>query len=156
MVVGQKVEALIEAENRVRVVVTDLNGLNTATLDSEYVIACDGAKSKVRKALNIKQSGGTLPMKIYLVHFRSTDLSRIQNQGQFWHVFFTNGAVLIAQDEIETWTIHLAVSTEEDTSSWNPLEVIYRVLGDSVGPYNIRVDEVIVNGTWKPYMSVAD
>lgn len=46
-------------------------------------------------------------MKIYFVHFCSTDLSRIQDQGPFWHVFYTNGAALIAHDEIETWTVHL-------------------------------------------------
>lgn len=61
-------------------------------------------------------------MKLYLVHFRSKDLNRIQNQGQFWHIFYTHAAVLIAQDEIETWTVHLAAPVKEDTSSWDPLE----------------------------------
>lgn len=156
LMVGQKVEAVAEDENGVSVAVSDVDGSTRYTLDSEYVIACDGASSQVRKTLDIGLSGGTLPMKLYLVHFRSKDLTRIQNQGQFWHIFYTHGAVLIAQDEIETWTAHLAAPIEEDTSSWDPLEVIYCVLGGSAGPYKIRVDEVIVNGIWKPNICVAE
>lgn len=154
--VGQKVEAVVEEGNRVRVAVTDLDGSTRCTLDSEYVIACDGANSQVRKTLNIKLNGGALPMKLFLVHFRSTDLTRIQNQGQFWHVFYTNGAIFIAQDEKDIWTVHLPAPIEEDTSSWDPLAVIYRVLGGSAGPYEIRVDEVIVYGIWTPNISVAE
>ena len=154
--VGQKVEALVEEETGVRVEVTDVNGSTRCTLDSEYVIACDGASSQVRKTLNIKLSGGAIPVKFYLVHFRSSDLTRIQNQGQFWHIFYTNRAVIIAQDEIETWTAHLSVPIAEDTSCWDPLSVIYRVLGGSAGSYKIRVDEVIVSGIWRPNICVAD
>lgn len=154
--VGQKFEALAEKENGVQVTVMDLNESTKYTLGTEYVIACDGASSQVRKTVNIKLSGDTIPMKIYLVHFRSTDLTRIQNQGQFWHIFFTQGSALIAQDEKETWTVHLGVSMKEDTSSWDPLAVIYSVLGGSAGPYKIRVDEVIANGVWRPNICVAD
>ena len=154
--VGQKFEALVEEENGVRVEVTDMDGSARRTLDTEYVIACDGASSQVRKTLDIKMSGGVVPIKFYLVHFRSTDLTRIQNQGQFWHIFYTNGAVIIAQDETETWTAHLSVPVAEDTSGWDPLSVIYRVLGGSAGPYKIRVDEVIVSGIWRPKICVAD
>lgn len=102
LIVGQKVEAVVEEENGVRVAVSDVDGSTRCMLDSEYVIACDGASSQVRKALNTGLSRGTLPMKLYLVHFRLKDLTRIQNQGQFWHIFYTHGAVLMAQNEIET------------------------------------------------------
>lgn len=120
-------------ENGVHVAVMDSNGSTRCTLDSNYVIACDGANSQVRKTLNINLIGDSLSEKIYLVHFRSIDLTRIHNQSQFWHIFYTSGALLIAQDEKEIWTVHLAVPIEKDTSSWDLLSVIYRVFGGSAG-----------------------
>ncbi len=55
------------------------------------------------------------PGKLFLVHFKSKDLSRIHRQGQFWHIFFTSGWAIIAQDEVDTWTVQVLV-----TSSWRP------------------------------------
>lgn len=57
LIVGQKVEAVVEEENGVRVAVSDVDGSTRCMLDSEYVIACDGASSQVRKTLNFGLSG---------------------------------------------------------------------------------------------------
>lgn len=93
---------------------------------------------------------------MFLVHFKSRDLSTLQKQGQFWHIFSTSGSVIIAQDEIDTWTAHLPISLDTD---WNALDlekVIYDVLGGSLGPCPIKVDEILVHSTWRPSISVAD
>jgi len=39
------------------------------------------------------------------VHFRSRDRDRLQAHGQFWHVFFASGGIVIAQDEDEVWIV---------------------------------------------------
>lgn len=96
------------------------------------------------------------PGKMHLVHFKSRDLDRLHRQGQFWHIFFTNGSCIISQDEVDTWTVHLALPLDVETSQLDPKEVIFRVLGGTSGPFEIEVDEVLLHNTWRPSLAVAD
>lgn len=91
-----------------------------------------------------------------LVHFKSRDLTRLQKQGQFWHIFFTHGGVIISQDEVDTWTSHLPISLDEDIDKIDAKEAIYKVLGGHTGPFPIAVDEVLVKSSWRPNLVVAD
>ncbi|KAK3113058.1 hypothetical protein LTR53_010015 [Teratosphaeriaceae sp. CCFEE 6253] len=93
---------------------------------------------------------------MYLVHFRSRDLTRLHRQGQFWHIFFTHGGVIIAQDELDTWTTHLPVPVEFEQSTMPPEEQIYRVLGGQGDPYEIEVDDILVSSVWRPNNAIAD
>ncbi|KAJ4263297.1 hypothetical protein NW762_006115 [Fusarium torreyae] len=93
---------------------------------------------------------------MFLVHFKSQDLSLLHKQGQFWHIFFTNGAVIISQDELDTWTVHLPISLDTDVSSLDPERVIAEALGGSIGPCPIKVDKILVSSSWRPSISVAD
>ena len=127
-----------------------------AIVHSKYVVGCDGAKSRVRKIIGVDIHGEELPVKFFLVHFRSRDLNRMHCQGPFWHVFYTNGGILISQDEIDTWTVHLPFPLDVDTSSVDSLNVIFTVLGGSLGPYKISVDEILVSGFWRPGTFAAD
>lgn len=93
---------------------------------------------------------------MYLVHFRSRDLQKLQAQGQFWHIFSTAGGAIISQDEDEIWTVHVPMSLEEDTDSIDPVELVYRFLGGHFGRYPIKIDEVLVKSVWRPNLVVAD
>lgn len=100
------------------------------------------------------------PTCVLLVHFKSRDLTRIQKQGQFWHTFFMVepgifGGAMIAQDEIETWTVHYFLPLGTDTSSISSEEAVYTVLGGLNGKYEIKIDEVLVRSTWRPSIAVA-
>jgi hypothetical protein len=96
------------------------------------------------------------PAKLFLVHFKSRDLSRIQRQGQFWHIFFTSGHVIISQDEVDTWTAHTPLPLDFDTSTLDPEQAVYNVLGGSTGPYPITIDEILVTSTWRPIICIAE
>lgn len=96
------------------------------------------------------------PAAMYLVHFQSRDLTRLHKQGQFWHIFFTSGAVIISQDEDNTWTTHLPVPLDFDPASLPPDEQIYRVLGGQGEPYKIKVDRILVSSVWRPNNAIAD
>jgi FAD-dependent monooxygenase len=65
-----------------------------------------------------------------------------------------NGAV-ISQDEIDTFTSHLFLPIEQETSHMTPEEVVATVLGGITGPYPIKIDEVLVRSTYRPYIAVA-
>ncbi|KAF5232298.1 hypothetical protein FANTH_13042 [Fusarium anthophilum] len=126
------------------------------TILSDYLVGCDGAGSKVRRCLGIEMIGGPTPVAMFLVHFKSRDLSKLHKQGQFWHIFFTTGAVIISQDEIDTWTVHLPISLDTDWNSLDPEQVIAQVLGGSGDLCPIIVDEILVSSCWRPSIAVAD
>jgi FAD-dependent monooxygenase len=106
------------------------------------------------------------------VHFKSRDLTTLHRMGQFWHVyvndsfslnrqisnlisrpnasFMTTRSVIIAQDEKETWTVHRFYPPGEEPIL-DPLETVYYTLNTR----DIKIDEVLVNGTWQPNFNVA-
>ena len=75
------------------------------------------------------------------------------NSGTF---FFTNGSIIISQDEVDTWTVHFPLPEGADASKIDPKEVIFQVLGGSVGPLQIEIDEILLHNTWTPNLAVAD
>lgn len=94
------------------------------------------------------------------MHFKSRDLTRLHKQGQFWHIFSIVepgqfGGAIIAQDEIETWTVHYFLPLDTDTSAISSEEAVYTVLGGLNGKYEIKIDEILVRSTWRPSIAVA-
>ena len=130
-------------------------GMNTV-VHSKYLVGCDGSKSPVRKAVGIEIQDEQLPAKFFMVHFRSRDLKRMHCHGAFWHVFFTNGGILISQDEKDTWTVHQPFPLDANPADVDPAEVVFTTLGGSVGPYTVHIDEILVSGFWRPSTSTAD
>jgi hypothetical protein len=95
-------------------------------------------------------------MAMYLVHFKSRDLIRLHKQGQFWHILFSNGSVIISQDEVDTWTTHVPIGLDVDPASVDPEKAVYEVLGGSAGPYPIKIDEILVTSAWRTNICIAD
>ena len=96
------------------------------------------------------------PAALFLVHFKSRELTRLHRQGQFWHIFFSNGCALISQNEVDTWTAHTPVSLETDISTMDPVQAVYNVLGGSAGPFPIKIDEILVTSSWRPNICIVD
>jgi len=156
---GWKVEFVESHYNDVKTTAVDVYGGKRVSFVSKYAAGCDGGSSKVRNSVGISLDGGPTPGYVLLVHFKSTDLSRLQKQGQFWHIFFIRdgqmGGAIIAQDEIDTWTVHLFFSLEADHSSMSSEDVIYTVLGGMGGKYEIKIDQILVRSTYRPIIAVA-
>lgn len=93
---------------------------------------------------------------MHLIHFKSRDLTRLHRQGQFWHIFFTHGACIIAQDEIDTWTIHIPRPVGTELSSIDPVAAVHEGLGTKDQPYPIEIDEILVTSGWRPNICLAD
>ncbi|KAH8807752.1 FAD binding domain-containing protein [Xylogone sp. PMI_703] len=153
---GLKFESLHETADGVTSLLRNTTTGEHHIVKSKYVIGCDGAGSRVRKSSKMKLTGGPIPAAMYLVHFKSRDLARLQKQGQFWHIYFTNGGVIISQDEVDTFTTHLPISLDEDTDKFDPKEIVYRVLGGHTGPFHIDIDKIMVNNAWRANLAVAD
>jgi hypothetical protein len=87
-----------------------------------------------------------------LVHFRSSDLANLHALGQFWHLYITGGAILIAQDEVDTWTLHQDLGLVDDPDPiGDPHEFVARALG-----HPIKIDEVLASSVWRPNALLAD
>ncbi|KAF5701106.1 phenol 2-monooxygenase [Fusarium mundagurra] len=153
---GLKLESFQETQGGIESIAIAADNGTKHTISSDYLVGCDGAGSKVRRCLGIEMIGGPTPAAVFLVHFKSRDLSKLHKQGQFWHIFFTTGAVIISQDEVDTWTVHFPISLDTDWKSLDPEKVIAQVLGGSGDPYPIKVDEILVSSSWRPSIAVAD
>lgn len=93
---------------------------------------------------------------MWLIHFKSRDLTRLQSQGQFWHIFFTSGHAIIAQDEVDTWTLHTPIDINAAVDNLDPREAIYKGLGGETSPFQIQVDEILVTSVWRPMICLAE
>ncbi|KAH7037082.1 FAD binding domain-containing protein [Microdochium trichocladiopsis] len=153
---GHKFESFKEGKDFVEAEITDVEKNEKYTVRSRFLVGCDGAGSRVRRNLGVELVGGPAPIAMYLVHFKSRDLSRLQKQGQFWHIFFTSGAAIIAQDEVETWTIHIPIPLDVDWKQLDPRQEVYKALGGSLAPFPIEVGEILVCSAWRPAISVAE
>ncbi|KAH7007825.1 monooxygenase [Macrophomina phaseolina] len=152
---GLKLVKLTETDTHVESELVDVHG-QTHIVTSQYVIGCDGAGSKVRRELGINLPGTTDGPEMKLVHFKSRDLTRLQKQGQFWHIFFSHGGGIIAQDEVSTWTVHCPIPPGSKAEDTTPEEAIYKVLGTATTPFPIKVDEILVTSVWQPSTRLAD
>jgi 2-polyprenyl-6-methoxyphenol hydroxylase-like FAD-dependent oxidoreductase len=119
---------------------------------ARYLVGCDGASSRVRSRLGIAMDGAKDITTFALMHFRSRDLANLQALGQFWHLYTTGGAVLIAQDEVDTWTLHQDLGLVDDPDPiGDPHEFAARALGRP-----IVIDEILASSVWRPNALLAD
>lgn len=93
---------------------------------------------------------------MYLIHFKSRDLDILHRQGQFWHIFFSTGHVIIAQDEKDTWTVHVPVSIDAIASDMDPYKEISKALGLDKAKIFLNIDEILVTSIWRPNIYLAD
>jgi FAD-dependent monooxygenase len=149
---GWRLQTCAQAGDVVAAQLADADG-NTFTVHADYLVGCDGASSRVRGELGIEMDGLRDFTTFALVHFRSLDLTNLHALGQFWHLFTSKGAVLIAQNEIDTWTLHqdLGAQVDDPDPIGDPREFVARVLGRP-----IAIDEVLASSVWRPNAMLAN
>jgi 2-polyprenyl-6-methoxyphenol hydroxylase-like FAD-dependent oxidoreductase len=142
----------------------DDDGVTTALVDadgrghvvrSHHLVGCDGAASDVRRRTGIGLEGHGGFLRLALVHLRSRDLARLHRFGRFWHLYLAGGAVVIAQDERDTFTVHVPLPPGADghagDHTGDPVALVHDALGAPV-----VVDEVLLTSVWSPNLLVAE
>ncbi|KAN0102560.1 FAD/NAD(P)-binding domain containing protein [Hyaloscypha variabilis] len=152
---GYSFESLTESDNSVLSTVVDPSG-NSIVIRSSYVIGCDGAGSQVRSSVGLQSPRRTLPLNLSYVHFKTKDLDKMQSKGDFWHLTILNGVVVVAQDEVDTYTMHRMIPPGIKFQLGDPVDFINESLGGVGGPFDIKVDEVLAHGQWQSDLSIAD
>ncbi|MEM8917468.1 MAG: FAD-dependent monooxygenase [Pseudomonadota bacterium] len=138
------------------------------TVRADYLAGCDGAGSVTRQSLGIELTDlvppnpetkdgvaakGTSPApkrRLYMIHFKSPEIDRIEKFGRAWHLQSPLGWSVIAQDDVDTWTIHMPIRPDEDPSTFDPKEKLFEALGCELDC------EILVANPWNPRLSLAD
>jgi len=120
------------------------------TIRSEYLAGCDGAGSVTRKGLDIDLDVMDRTRPVYMIHFRSNDRALFQRFGTAWHVQSPIAGTLIAQDDVDTWTLHGPMPRDIDESEIDAQAYLFQLLGGEVDC------EILVANTWRPALAVAE
>jgi 2-polyprenyl-6-methoxyphenol hydroxylase-like FAD-dependent oxidoreductase len=149
---GWRLETCAQAGDAVDATLVDDAG-ESVQVQARYLVGCDGASSRVRSQLRIAMDGVKDITTFALVHFRSADLANLHALGQFWHLYTTDGAVVIAQDEVDTWTLHhdLGPDIDDPDPIGDPREFVARALGRP-----IVISEILASSVWRPNALLAD
>jgi 2-polyprenyl-6-methoxyphenol hydroxylase-like FAD-dependent oxidoreductase len=149
---GWHLQSCVQIGGVVEATLVDDTG-DVLKIRASYLVGCDGASSRVRNELGIAMEGAKDFTTFALVHFRSADMANLHALGQFWHIYTTGGAVMIAQDEVDTWTLHQDLGSDVDDPDpiGDPTEFVARALGRP-----IRIDEVTASSVWRPSALLSD
>ncbi|MCD0448658.1 FAD-dependent monooxygenase [Actinocorallia sp. API 0066] len=151
---GLRLESLTQDDDTVTSHLVEVMTDDRVALRSRYVIGCDGASSRVRAAVGIGEEGfdvAGLP-GAFMIHFRSRDLAGLHRHGRFWH-YFAFRYVIIAQDEVDTWTVHVNGTdpAEFDTPPTDPAAFLRETVAA-----DIKIDKVLLTSRWRPGFMIAE
>lgn len=151
---GWRFESLSQDGDGVTSRLVDVMDDRTIELRSQYVIGCDGASSRVRAAAGIGEDGFDIPglPGAFMVHFKSRDLATLHRHGRFWH-YFAFRYVIIAQDEVDTWTAHVngMRPDEFDTPPADPAAYLTETMRTE-----LKIDKVLLTSRWRPGFMLAE
>jgi 2-polyprenyl-6-methoxyphenol hydroxylase-like FAD-dependent oxidoreductase len=111
---GVAFEDFIQDEQGVTCTVRVLATGETEQVRCEYLAGCDGGNSVVREGLGIDLDGKANVAHRYMVHFHSEARQILQAFGIAWHYQSAMGT-LIAQDDLNTWTLQIRMPTDPNT-----------------------------------------
>lgn len=127
----------------------------TQTVRSRYLVGCDGAGSVTRSQLGIgldDMMAGSDPAagRMYMIHFRSQDRAFFERFGTVWHVQAPRDGTVIAQNDLDTWTLHVPLPPDATADGIDPTVFLRERLGADVAC------EILVANAWKPRLVVAE
>jgi 2-polyprenyl-6-methoxyphenol hydroxylase-like FAD-dependent oxidoreductase len=149
-----RVGEIAQDDDGVDVTITSPVGAADVTLRADYLVGCDGAGSRVRRAMGLTMEGERGVVTFCQVHFKSRDRETLHRHGQFWHAFFVGGGVgaIIAQDEEDTWTLQTtAIMNGVQTEDIDKQQLLDQVCGR-----HLEIDEVMQSSVWQANVLVAD
>lgn len=153
---GQTAERVEDGDGSVRVTMVDGETAERQSVEAEYVVGCDGARSMVREHLGIDRGGADFDQRMVLAVFNSRELHeglkrfperttyRVMHPAAkgYWHFF---GRVDVGQG----WFFHAPVPNDTTPENYDFHGLIQRVAGF---PFAAEFEHV---GFWDLRISVA-
>ena len=146
---GMAVEGAGQSAIGVWIDVRDRETDQVQRVEGAYLAGCDGGNSTVRNAMDIGLEGDTGVANRYMIHFKSDDRAMLQRFGVAWH-YQSPAGTLIAQDDIDTWTLHARFPDVVDPDSVDPMDTLRAFLGADI------TAEILVANPWEPHLLLAD
>lgn len=118
------------------------------TIATRHLVACDGARSTVRRWLDIPMDELGEPTQHCSVYFSSRD-PVLRRFGRAFLTFAAKGVTLVSRDEGRIWTASVPVDPNEPMAA-DPIAVVQERLG-----VRFVVDEVRSIAQWEGSLAVA-
>lgn len=164
---GMELESFTQDDDGVAARLRDTATGETREIRAGYLVGCDGAGSTTRRQLRIgldslditprsaepdaaHQQLGTADGRVYLIHFRSRDRGFFERFGTGWHLQAPRNGTIISQNDLDTWTIHVAMTSDMDADAIDPRALLFENLGAEVDC------EILVANPWRPRLCLAN
>ncbi len=149
-------EGFAQDAHGVTATVRNLDDGTTRTIEAEYLIGCDGARSPVRRAIGASFQGDPVVQRVQSTYIRAPQLLGLIPDRPAWVMFSLNprrSGNVMAIDGRETWLIHNYLREEEaDFDSIDRDWSIRTIIG---APANFHYD-IITKEDWFGRRLVAD
>ena len=122
----------VDDGDRVTCRVEELTTGRVETVETSFLVGCDGGRSTVRRQLGIGYEGTSSLASFVSVYFRAPDMI---NQHPFGHgnIFFPlhkdHRGFMLTWDDDQTYTYHLILDEGQDWQDVDPVQVIKDVVG---------------------------
>jgi len=146
---GMAVEGAGQSDAGVWVDVRDCESDQVQRIEGAYLAGCDGGNSTVRAGMEIALEGDSGVANRYMIHFKSDDRAMLQRFGIAWH-YQSPAGTLIAQNDVDTWTLHARFPDAVDPDSVVPMDALRAFLGADINA------EILVANPWEPHLLLAD
>ena len=146
---GVAFEDFRQDESGVTVTLRTMETGATETVRCDFLAGCDGGSSAVRDRLGIGLEGKAAVAHRYMIHFRSEARDLLQSFGVAWH-YQTDKGTLIAQDDVDTWTLQTRPPPGVDPATIDP----HAMLDAWAGRPFAR--DILVANPWFTHLLVAE
>lgn len=138
-------------------ILRDLDTAEEFQVRSRYVIAADGASSRVRKALGIKMVGPPSLQSFIAIHFNADLRALVADRLGVLHFVMDPAVagVFLAHDIDRDWVFMVSYDPEDETPADYNLDRCGDIVREAIGDVDAVVDVVGV-GSWNMSAQVAD
>jgi len=154
---GQQWESAEQDEEGVTSRVRDLATDEVYEIRSRYLIACDGAGSRIRKSIDIEMIGPQNLQSFVMIHFTANLRALVKDRRAvlYWLTDPEMGPTLIAHDIDREWVYMVPIDLEEETQADYSLERCEALVKTAIGSdeYPVKVETI---STWAMSAQIAE
>lgn len=154
---GQQWESAEQDEHGVVSRVRDLAGDTPYEIRSRYLVACDGAGSRVRKGLGIEMAGPPRIQSFLMIHFRANLRSVVGDRPGilYWIIDPEIGGTFVAHDIDREWVYMRNLDPDRESEADYPPERCEALIRAGIGAYDGPI-EVDTLSSWTMSAQVAE
>ena len=146
---GWTFDTAVQNDDGVVVQIRRSDGEEQMDLRCQYLAGCDGGGSRVRRSLGIALEGNDNVGRVMMIHFTSTDRDTLNPFGIAWHLQNNVGSI-VAQNDVDTWTVHIMLMPDVDESTLDPAQMLRDFVGRD---FAFRIH---VANAWTPQLVIAE